>query len=42
MEILRERIARDEYEVDADKVAAAILARLLSAPVTPERRPQCS
>ena len=30
MERLRERIARDEYEVDPAKVASAILARLLA------------
>jgi anti-sigma28 factor (negative regulator of flagellin synthesis) len=31
MQLLQERIERDEYEVDPQKVADAIVARLLSA-----------
>jgi hypothetical protein len=30
VELIRERVARKEYEIDADKVAGAILARLLA------------
>jgi hypothetical protein len=30
VELIRERVARKEYEVDADKVAGAILARLFA------------
>ncbi len=38
---IRERVERDEYEVDADRVAEAILARLLASARTPasDRRP---
>jgi hypothetical protein len=36
MKQLRERIESDDYAIDADKVAAAILRRLLEQP------PQCS
>jgi hypothetical protein len=45
MQILRERLERDEYQVDPGKVAEAILARLLAMPVTstaPRGRRQCS
>jgi hypothetical protein len=30
MRVIRERIERDEYEIDPERVAAAILARLTS------------
>ncbi len=38
MELLRERIERDDYSVDPHKVADAILCRLLE----PRRTRQCS
>jgi hypothetical protein len=30
VELIRERVARKEYEINADKVAGAILARLIA------------
>jgi anti-sigma28 factor (negative regulator of flagellin synthesis) len=34
VELIRERLARKEYEVDADKVAGAIIERLLAGRFT--------
>ena len=42
VELIRERVARKEYQVDSDAVAAAILERLLAVRPTdedPEKRP---
>jgi hypothetical protein len=40
MEILRERVARDDYQVDPRKVADAIVARLLAARTKPAPGPK--
>jgi hypothetical protein len=44
MEILRERLERDAYEIDPHKVADAIVEKLLTARVakSPARGDQCS